>query len=199
MAKIKTRDLIIDIALLLFNERGERLVNSVDLAHEMNISPGNLYYHFKGKEEIVEELYARFHSNLIVVIDSFSTDKELNAKHLLTYLEIIADLFVEYRFITQDMVGLGANYPSIKPQLVKSMRRLHKKVFSLVSQLPKQASLQQIDNAPSLLTDNILNTLLYNNAYDSIINSGVSLAESTTDENNVIQDRLRLQLLLFFD
>jgi len=55
MAKINTRDLILDVALVLFNERGEGVVTSVDLAHEMNISPGNLYYHFKGKEEVVEE------------------------------------------------------------------------------------------------------------------------------------------------
>ena len=57
MAKMSTRDLILEVALVLLNERGESIVTSVDLANEMNISPGNLYYHFKGKEQVVEELY----------------------------------------------------------------------------------------------------------------------------------------------
>ena len=52
MAKMSTRDLILDVALVLLNERGESSVTSVDLANEMNISPGNLYYHFKGKEPV---------------------------------------------------------------------------------------------------------------------------------------------------
>ncbi len=193
MAKVKTRELILEVALLLFNERGERLVNSVDLANEMNISPGNLYYHFKGKEEVVEELYARFHASLFVVIESISTTDDMDAQSLLAYLCLISEIFVKYCFITQDLVGLCAHYQKIEPLVEKALRRMHTQILALISRLPA-ISAKHIDNAHQLLADNVLNTLLHADVYDSILNAE---GASCKDNNNVIQDRLHLQLLPF--
>ncbi|MGL4544246.1 MAG: TetR/AcrR family transcriptional regulator, partial [Plesiomonas sp.] len=55
-----TRERILDHSLLLFNQRGVAWVTTLDIATEMNISPGNLYYHYHGKEELVLPLLAEF-------------------------------------------------------------------------------------------------------------------------------------------
>jgi AcrR family transcriptional regulator len=55
--KMKTAERILITALDIFNQQGENNVSSVEIAMELNISPGNLYYHFKGKEVIVAELF----------------------------------------------------------------------------------------------------------------------------------------------
>lgn len=54
-----TKTRILDTALTLFNERGTSMVTTNHIAEAMGISPGNLYYHFRNKAEIVQGLFAR--------------------------------------------------------------------------------------------------------------------------------------------
>jgi AcrR family transcriptional regulator len=61
MAKSQlTRARILDAALALFNERGTAAVSTNHIAAEAGLSPGNLYYHFAGKREIIRALHARY-------------------------------------------------------------------------------------------------------------------------------------------
>lgn len=58
-AKISTPARILDTALALFNQRGTANVTTNHIAEAMGISPGNLYYHYGNKSEIVRGLFAR--------------------------------------------------------------------------------------------------------------------------------------------
>ena len=56
-ADTKTR--ILDAALTLFNERGSANVTTNHIAEALGMSPGNLYYHYRNKAEIVRALFER--------------------------------------------------------------------------------------------------------------------------------------------
>ena len=68
--RIKTYDRIVQESLKLFNEHGERTITTNHIAAHLGISPGNLYYHFRNKEEIVYQIflsYRRFISERLAV------------------------------------------------------------------------------------------------------------------------------------
>lgn len=54
-----TKSRILDAALALFNDQGTANVTTNHIAAALNMSPGNLYYHFRNKAEIVRGLFAR--------------------------------------------------------------------------------------------------------------------------------------------
>ncbi|HEZ1210051.1 TPA: TetR/AcrR family transcriptional regulator, partial [Neisseria meningitidis] len=64
-AKINTYTRIIDASLALFNEEGERNISTNHIAAHLGISPGNLYYHFRNKDEIIVQLFKRYSEALL--------------------------------------------------------------------------------------------------------------------------------------
>ncbi|USD65130.1 TetR/AcrR family transcriptional regulator [Vibrio sp. SCSIO 43136] len=102
---MKTRDKITYGALELFNEQGERNITTNHIAAHLDISPGNLYYHYRNKQEIVRSIFELYSSELL---EKFAPIKQPgNGMNLLEYyMESIFTLMWKYRF-------LYANLPEI--------------------------------------------------------------------------------------
>ena len=65
IAKVNTYTRIINASLALFNEEGERNISTNHIAAHLGISPGNLYYHFRNKDEIIVQLFKRYSEALL--------------------------------------------------------------------------------------------------------------------------------------
>ena len=61
---MKTRDRIIHSATELFNDQGERNITTNHIAAHMGISPGNLYYPFRNKEDIIHSIFDQYARHL---------------------------------------------------------------------------------------------------------------------------------------
>lgn len=109
----RTRDRVLQAALELFNERGSASVTTNHVAERAGISPGNLYYWFGDKNEIVRELYAQFataYEHLWAASDadpaSDGNPPFLTPEEVLSRLAEGADLSGQYAFLARDLLGL---------------------------------------------------------------------------------------------
>ncbi len=102
----KTKRKILDAALLLYNQFGLSNVSQRKITEHLNISPGNLTYHFPKKEEIEETLYFELIEESDQLITLKSDVKSAHIDFMLSYGSAIYDLFYKYRFIFLDFVHL---------------------------------------------------------------------------------------------
>ena len=56
----RTAERILEVTLELFNRFGEPNVSTTLISAELGISPGNLYYHYPAKDELINSLYDRY-------------------------------------------------------------------------------------------------------------------------------------------
>ncbi len=102
---MKTKERIILESLELFNERGERNVSTNHIAAHLNMSPGNLYYHFRNKNEIVYQIF----KNYELMVDAYlrvPEDRAIEIKDLLFYLDAVFNGLWAYRFLHRDLEHL---------------------------------------------------------------------------------------------
>jgi AcrR family transcriptional regulator len=109
---MKTAERILLISLELFNTHGEPNVSSVDIANELDISPGNLYYHFKGKELIIEALYDLYHDQMSRVLLAPDKDK-LSIEDFFYYLLLILEVSHKFLFLYRNPAEISEKYPQV--------------------------------------------------------------------------------------
>jgi AcrR family transcriptional regulator len=110
--KRDTRTRILVASLLLFNEKGEPNTTTNEIADEVDISPGNLYYHFHKKADLVEALLLEFQADARKVLQPpESTQASLD--EFWVFLHLLLELSAAYRFLLRDMESLVAEYPKV--------------------------------------------------------------------------------------
>ena len=121
---MKTRERILDTSLRLFNEEGEAHTTTIDIAAELDISPGNLYYHFKGKDQIIAELFEQFRIALSQTLDAPPQralhDNRERVEDQWYYLYVVLEDLYQYRFLYHNLDDLLRRYR----QLARGFRRL---------------------------------------------------------------------------
>lgn len=138
---MKTAEKILFTALELFNQNGEASVTSVDIAIELDISPGNLYYHFKGKEIIVAALFDMYRERMDKILNS-NKDGAINIHDFFYYLLLIMQQSHLFRFLYRSPSDLAEKYPAVSSGFQRLMKTKEDTLTRLFSYFVKQGELE---------------------------------------------------------
>ena len=165
---MKTRDRILECALDLFNRNGEPNVTTLEIATELGISPGNLYYHFHCKEPLVMALFERFQEELAPLLDP-PDDARLDAEDYWLFLHLIVERLARYRFLFQDLSNLAGRLPKLARGMRNWLNHLKRTLAALLARLKAEDQLVSDTTSLGQLVEQITLTLLFSLDYQRVL------------------------------
>jgi len=112
---MKTRDKIINIAIQLFNERGTKAITTNHIATAAGISPGNLYYHFRNKEDIIRAIFEQMDAYGVEQYQIILNNYPLGTIEALEQTFIMIQKYNwRYRFFKRELTALIMNDTLLK-------------------------------------------------------------------------------------
>ncbi len=100
----RTAERILEVTLELFNRFGEPNVSTTLISAELNISPGNLYYHYPAKDELINSLFDRYERALNELLQA--ADQVRNIEDAWLFFHMLFELIWQYRFLYRDLNDL---------------------------------------------------------------------------------------------
>ena len=171
MAKRNTRELILETSLALFNSLGEPNVTTNHIADETDISPGNLYYHFNNKQDIVLELFKRFAMQLEPILD-VPTEVSLHAEDLWFQLHLSFELKGHYRFLYRNLADITAESRDLERAFKGLFLREKQATESLLSNLESTGALKIEKVEKDLLLNNLMLAQIYWISFAELFDTG---------------------------
>ena len=145
---MKTKDRILQASLKLFNEKGERNVSTNHIAANLGISPGNLYYHYRNKNEIVFQLFLKYQEEVQEFL-AVPAHRPITYQDKVQYFEAILGSMWDYRFLHRDLHqlllendGLRLAYRNFSIRTVSDGREI---LSTMVSAGLMKATPEQVD------------------------------------------------------
>ena len=117
-----TRQRILDASLAMFNAQGEPHVTTNHIADELEISPGNLYYHFRNKDDIIEHLFARYEERMDTALTA-PQDRLPGLEDIWLQLHLVFECIWDYRFLYRDLVEILSRNRRIRLRFARILRR----------------------------------------------------------------------------
>ncbi len=103
----RTAERILETTLALFNRFGAPNVSTALISSELGISPGNLYYHYPAKEELVNALFERYRLAMDTLLAAGPDVRDVEDAWF--FLHSVFELIWEYRFFYRDLNDLLSN------------------------------------------------------------------------------------------
>ncbi len=127
-----TKRRILETAIGLFNEKGTTAVTTNHIAATLGISPGNLYYHFRNKEEIIREIFTLMEMESREGLSAIATNSEEMGMDVFEgTFGLIQRFNKRFGFFKKELPILVAK----DPELQRRFLIVHKETLELITKL----------------------------------------------------------------
>ena len=151
---MKTRDKIIHASIELFNEHGERSITTNHIAAHLGISPGNLYYHFRNKQDIINCIFKQYESHLESSFQPYDHD-EVGAEIMVTYFDAMFYVLWKFRFFYANLTDILSKDEQLKDRYLSAQELVLEQATRLLNQLTQDNVIDVSEKDMSQLADTL--------------------------------------------
>jgi AcrR family transcriptional regulator len=178
--KRNTRSRILLMALNLFNEAGVAKTTTNHIADELDISPGNLHYHFRTKADLVSAIVAEFEADSRVAITPPGTTP-VSIDDIWVFMHLLLERLSMYRFLFRDFETVTAEFPGVEPKLRRFVVSLAGNVALHLLNLEESGALKTTAADRLILGRSIVVQMLFSEHLDAL--TGVA----AQDDNSTVR------------
>ncbi|WP_298835364.1 TetR/AcrR family transcriptional regulator [uncultured Piscinibacter sp.] len=136
----RTAERILEVTLELFNRFGEPNVSTTLISAELNISPGNLYYHYPAKDELINSLFDRYEKSLGDLLQA--ADQVRNVEDAWLLFHMLFELIWQYRFLYRDLNDLLSKNRRLETHFQFVLRNKNQAIQSVMAGLTRGGAMR---------------------------------------------------------
>jgi AcrR family transcriptional regulator len=165
----RTKERILEVSLSMFNSFGEPNVTTNAIADEMNISPGNLYYHYRSKDEIVTKIFVQFEKEMDELF-AMQKDRRANVEDVWFWLHLVFEKISKYRFIYRDLNDLLSKNRIVETHFKSILQNSTKSAERMMQDMKDINQLTATKGEISAVAVNVVLTATYWHSYSYVMN-----------------------------
>jgi len=135
----RTAERILEVTLELFNRFGEPNVSTTLISAEMGISPGNLYYHYPAKDELINSLFDRYERALNELLNA--SDSARDVEDAWFFMHSLFELIWQHRFLYRDLNDLLSKNRRLETHFQFVLKNKTRAIKSLLESMNRSGSL----------------------------------------------------------
>ncbi len=136
----RTAERILEVTLDLFNRFGEPNVSTTLISAELRISPGNLYYHYPAKDELINALFDRYERDLNELLHA--RDNISNVEDAWFFMHSLFEIIWNYRFLYRDLNDLLSKNRRIETHFQWILKNKTKSIKTLLDGMSRSGAVQ---------------------------------------------------------
>jgi AcrR family transcriptional regulator len=136
----RTAERILEVTLELFNRFGEPNVSTTLISAELKISPGNLYYHYPAKDELINSLVERHERSLNDLLQA--ADNVRNVEDAWLFVHMLFELIWSYRFLYRDLNDLLSKNRRLEVRFQRALAHKRQALRQVIDGLARSSALR---------------------------------------------------------